>query len=188
MSVSSRKPQSQLILPYDPYSHRDVLITAMQTDPIGSRMAVPLGTFSNFFDFIEKTPQWAELRIVVHENSAVGYIYIGGLTFTTKEVGIWLLPKVRGIGLATRAVREALNSVCEKNPAVKEFRANPVLSNTKSIKLWERVGFTYDLHYAKTWLAALEQICQRDTLRSVTQEEVYPLSLHLQTGVRLEVQ
>jgi hypothetical protein len=168
---------------YDPALHREALQKAMEEDAPGCKRLMPMGTApKKLFDAFEVLPDWFATHHVILKNNdpnkPVGIVSLAGLTQATKEISRWIAPEERGTGLAKNAVEEILQLAPRLNPQLQEIRSNPMASNKASVISSERLGFKRDPRYAVTWLAAVEQLVQRASIRVFTGEWADPHAFH----------
>lgn len=103
---------------------------------------------------------WGEQLIAEHDNRPIGFIqiidpaeepthYWGHVEPNRRAIDIWIgAPEHRNRGFGSQMMRLALDR-CFTDPAVQTVIIDPLGSNTRAIRFYERIGFR---HMGVRWL------------------------------------
>lgn len=103
---------------------------------------------------LSRTPAWRQQLIAELEGRPVGFIqiinpaqeethYWGDIPEGYRAIDIWIGSKEDlGKGYGTEMMRQALTK-CFQDPEVKKVLIDPLASNLRAIKFYERIGFRF---------------------------------------------
>ena len=103
---------------------------------------------------LTRDPDWREQLIAEVDGRPIGIVqiidpareeshYWGDISECYRAIDIWIgLEEDLGKGYGTQMMALSLD-ICFKDPSVNEVLIDPLASNTKAIRLYERIGFEY---------------------------------------------
>lgn len=103
---------------------------------------------------LARDPDWREQLIAEVDGRPVGFVqiidpaleeshYWGDISEGYRAIDIWIgMEEDLGKGYGTQMMRLSLD-LCFKDPAVGEVLIDPLASNTKAIRFYERIGFEF---------------------------------------------
>jgi ribosomal-protein-serine acetyltransferase len=80
--------------------------------------------------------------IMDEKRNVAGFCSARNIDGITKAIGYWLSPQKQGKGLATKAIRELINSLFQGENSLRRVEIRTAVFNEASKKLAERLGFT----------------------------------------------